>query len=173
LGECGLFKQEISVCSGDAAQCATFEAQSKIMHSLLDSLAKACAIVGGLVMAAITLMTTGSVVGRYIFSKPLLGDTEAVQFGMALAVAAFLPMCQWKSGNIIVDFFTTRARDSTKRVMDAFGAVLIAVMVGVLSVFARSRARSARSPQVPPRCCCSGPSGSPMPAWCRPCCSPL
>jgi TRAP-type C4-dicarboxylate transport system permease small subunit len=103
------------------------------VHKLLDTLAKGFAILGGLVMVALTLMTTGSVIGRYFFSKPLLGDTEATQFGMAIAVAAFLPICQWRLGNIIVDFFTTKTSDGTRRLLDGFGALLVSIMMGLLA----------------------------------------
>jgi TRAP-type C4-dicarboxylate transport system permease small subunit len=104
-----------------------------IVHRTLDLLAKGFAILGGLIMVMITAITVWSVVGRWLFSKPILGDTEAVEFGMAIAVAAFLPICQWRSANIIVDFFTTRAGAGARRVMDALGALLVAVMLGLIA----------------------------------------
>ena len=103
------------------------------MGSLFDWLAKACAVVGGLCMVAITLVTTGSIIGRWLFSNPLLGDTELVQFGMAVAVAAFMPLAQWRGANIIVDFFTTSSSIGTRRRLDNFGALTIAVMMALIA----------------------------------------
>jgi TRAP-type C4-dicarboxylate transport system permease small subunit len=57
---------------------------------------------------------------------------ELVQLGCAVVVASFLPYTQFHRANIIVDFFTTGARESTQRRMDAFGSLLYtAVMVMV------------------------------------------
>ena len=103
------------------------------MGKTLEWLAKACAVIGGVVMVAITLITTGSVLGRWLFNKPLLGDTELVEFAMALAVAAFLPLCQWRGGNIIVDFFTTKASQIARDRLDRLGAGLMVVMMALLA----------------------------------------
>lgn len=103
------------------------------MGKTLEWLAKACAIAGGLVMVTITLITTASIIGRWLFNSPLLGDTELVEFAMAIAVAAFLPICQWRRGNIIVDFFTTGSKQSTRDRLDQFGALLIALMLALLA----------------------------------------
>jgi TRAP-type C4-dicarboxylate transport system permease small subunit len=78
------------------------------VEKLFDWLAKGCAIVAGIVVVVITLLTTWSIVGRWLFSSPVMGDTEVIEFAMAVVVAGCLPICQWRGDNIIVDFFTTR-----------------------------------------------------------------
>ena len=103
------------------------------LESLLDALARACAILAGLLVVSITLLTTGSIVGRWLFDSPLLGDTEIIEFGMAVVVAGCLPICQWRGDNIIVDFFTTRATASTRDRMDRLGALLVALMMGLIA----------------------------------------
>jgi TRAP-type C4-dicarboxylate transport system permease small subunit len=99
---------------------------------LLEKLAKVFAIFAGLVMVGITVLTCYSVIGRQ-FGKPVLGDFELVQMAMGFAVAAFLPYCQHKRGNIIVDFFTTKAKASTRDWMDRFGCLTVAVMMGLFA----------------------------------------
>jgi hypothetical protein len=42
------------------------------------------------------------------------------------AIALFLPWCQLRRGNIIVDFFTAKASDRTNAMLDRFGALLLA-----------------------------------------------
>ena len=91
---------------------------------ILERLCDACAAIGGLVLIGIAGITVVSVVGRAFFSHPILGDVELVQLGCAVVVASFLPYTQFKGGNIIVDFFTTRASASTQRLLDALGTVL-------------------------------------------------
>jgi TRAP-type C4-dicarboxylate transport system permease small subunit len=103
------------------------------MERTFEWLAKALAIVGGVVVVAITLITTASIVGRWLFNSPLLGDTELVEYGMAIVVACFLPICQWRGENIIVDFFTTKAAQRTRDLLDRFGALLIALMLGLIA----------------------------------------
>lgn len=103
------------------------------MRNLLDLLARVCALLGGLVVVAITLVTTASIVGRWLFDTPLSGDTELIEYGMAVVVAAFLPLCQWRRANIIVDFFTTRMSARGQRALDRLGALLIALMMAVIT----------------------------------------
>ena len=103
------------------------------MPPILRRLAVLFAVVGGLAACAVALMTIVSVAGRAALSQPIPGDVELTQFGTALCIALCLPWAQLHGSNIIVDFFTQRARERTLRVLDAFGALLLALMVGVLA----------------------------------------
>jgi len=88
--------------------------------------------IGALVLVAIACMTVVSVVGRAFFSYPILGDVELVQLGSAVVVACFLPYTQLNRANIIVDFFTARARPSLQRAMDAFGTLLYTIVMALI-----------------------------------------
>ena len=103
------------------------------MPPILRSLAVLFAVLGGLAACAVALMTIVSVAGRAALAQPIPGDVELTQFGTALCIALCLPWAQLHGSNIIVDFFTQRARERTLRVLDAFGALLLALMVGVLA----------------------------------------
>ena len=87
------------------------------------------AVVGGVVLVAMTVMSVASIAGRSLFGKPVPGDFELIQIGCAICVAAFLPWCQMQGGNIIVDFFTTRASTRTQAWLDVFGALLLAAVM--------------------------------------------
>lgn len=100
---------------------------------LLEPLAKACAVLAGLLMTVITLMTCVSLIGRNTTGWTIAGDFEISGFVAGAAVALFLPWCQIKRGNIIVDFFTARARVSTQAGLDRFGALLMALMMGLMA----------------------------------------
>lgn len=98
-----------------------------------DLLARLCALFAGLVMMAVALATCGSIVSRQFFGAALLGDFELVQVGMAFAVAAFMPLCQIRRGNIIVDFFTARVPPRGQAALDALGALLLAVVLALVA----------------------------------------
>ena len=87
------------------------------------------AIVGGVVLVAMTVMSVASIVGRSLFGKPVPGDFELIQIGCAICVAAFLPWCQMQGGNIIVDFFTVRVGARAQAWLDAFGAALLSAVM--------------------------------------------
>lgn len=100
---------------------------------LLNRASGASAAVGTTILVAIALLTCTSVVGRAAFDAPVLGDVELVQLGIAVVVASFMPYAQAQRANLIVDFFTTAARERTQRAMDRAGTVFYtAVMTLVL-----------------------------------------
>lgn len=101
----------------------------RFLHVLCDI----CAVVGGAVLIAMAIMTVVSVIGRTFFDSPILGDVELVQLGLAVCVATFLPYTQFRSANIIVDFFTTRASARSQRWMDGLGCLLYAGMTALIA----------------------------------------
>jgi TRAP-type C4-dicarboxylate transport system permease small subunit len=100
---------------------------------VLDGLSRAFAFGGGAVLVALTGMSVASITGRALLGTPVPGDFELVQVGCGAAIAAFLPYCQLRRGNIIVDFFTTRASGRAQGRLDAFGAVLLALVLAALA----------------------------------------
>jgi TRAP-type C4-dicarboxylate transport system permease small subunit len=99
---------------------------------VLRALCQASAVVGGVILIGIALMTLASVLGRALFSTPIQGDVEMVQLACAVGIACFLPYTQWQGGNIIVDFFTTWASAEAQRRLDALGALLVGVVAGLI-----------------------------------------
>lgn len=99
----------------------------------IESLAAFCAILAGVVLTLITLITVMAVLGREILGKTVAGDFELVGVAAGAAIALFLPWCQVKRGNIVVDFFTTGASAQAIKHMDRFGSLLMALMAGVFA----------------------------------------
>lgn len=103
------------------------------MGRALELLAKAFAFAGGAVFVAMIGMSAASIAGRTFLGRPLQGDFELVQLGCAIGISAFLPWCQLRRGNIIVDFFTARLPARAQAVLDALGALLLALVMALVA----------------------------------------
>ena len=91
------------------------------------------AYIGSAVALATGALTTLSVLLRALFSRPIPGDVELTQMGIALAISLCLPWCQTRRANIIVDFFTQKATPRTVGRLDAVGCWVLALMFGLLA----------------------------------------
>ena len=100
---------------------------------LLAPLCRAFALVGAAVALVTGLLTTVSVVMRAGWSQPIPGDVEMTQMGIAFAISLCLPYCQLQRANIIVDFFTQKSSDGTRRVLDAIGSLMLVLLYVLLA----------------------------------------
>jgi len=100
---------------------------------VLERLARACAIAAGLLLTFITLMTCVSLVGRNTTGWTIAGDFELSGAAAGAAIALFLPWCQVRRGNIIVDFFTAKAGVRTNAALDRAGALLLGLAMALLT----------------------------------------
>lgn len=101
------------------------------MHAFFTRLARAFALLGGLALSVLIVMTCLSILGRSLNSLlhsdvlqgwmpavangllatgigPIDGDFELIEAGMAFAIFAFLPLCQLNGAHASVDIFTSR-----------------------------------------------------------------
>jgi TRAP-type C4-dicarboxylate transport system permease small subunit len=99
----------------------------------LGRLTRAIAIAGGLLCVGIAALVTVSVVLRGANLGSVRGDFELVQMGTALAVFAFLPWCQARRGNVVVDTFTTRLPQRAVAALDALWDLGLAGMMAVIA----------------------------------------
>ena len=99
----------------------------------LETLAKLCAVLAGVLLTVITLMTCVSLIGRNTSGWTIVGDFELSGAAAGAAIALFMPWCQMKRGNIIVDFFTAGASPRTNAALDRFGALLYALALGLMA----------------------------------------
>ncbi len=99
----------------------------------LSLLARLCAILAGLLMTAITMVTCASLIGRNTMGATLVGDYELTAVVAGAAVALFLPWAQLRRGNIIVDFFTVKMPAQVNAMLDRFGALMLAGVMLLLA----------------------------------------
>lgn len=100
---------------------------------LLGRWAEWSAAVGGFALLLVMLVTLVSVIGSSVFGKPLLGDTEIVELLIGIAIACFMPYCQMRGSNVIVDFFTMKIPERGKDGLDALMTLAFAIIVSVLT----------------------------------------
>jgi TRAP-type C4-dicarboxylate transport system permease small subunit len=105
----------------------------KTVNNLLHKTAHLCALLAGILLALMALLTCASVIGRNVFDWALVGDFELVGVEMGLAVALFMPLCQLRQGHIVVDFFTSRASARTNAGLDRMGCFFMALVMALLA----------------------------------------
>jgi TRAP-type C4-dicarboxylate transport system permease small subunit len=103
------------------------------LHTALDRLARLCSILGGLLMTALMLMTCYSLIGRNVFETALIGDFELTGIASGIAIAFFMPLCQLRRDNIIVDFFTANRSARFNHRLDRMGDLLMTLIFFLLS----------------------------------------
>ena len=101
--------------------------------NILKTLANLCAILAGVLMTGITLLTCVSLIGRNTTGWTIAGDFELTGVATGAAIALFMPLCQFQRGHIIVDFFTAKASEATNARLDRLGALLVAAVFALLA----------------------------------------
>ncbi|WP_340271217.1 TRAP transporter small permease [Sulfitobacter pontiacus] len=122
------------------------------MRRLIYFLARFTAVIGGLVLMALVLMTTASIIGRTVnkmlhspffqekltgLSKGLIdmgigeinGNYELLEAGVAFAIFSFLPICQYYGAHATVDVFTSFLPARVNRWIMAFWEVVLAAVI--------------------------------------------
>lgn len=100
---------------------------------VFDRLARLLALLGGALAVALALLVSTSITLRAFGLGGVRGDFEFVQMGVALIVFAFMPWCQARRGNVMVDSFTTRLPPRFQAALDAFWEVVFAAMMALIA----------------------------------------
>ncbi len=103
----------------------------------LDFLARMLAYAGGVILAAVSLVTVASIIGRALLTVnerfgPIKGDFEIVEMGVAIAIFAFMPLAQLRRGHVTVDIFISRLSGRVQAFLGLVGDSLIALASGVI-----------------------------------------
>jgi TRAP-type C4-dicarboxylate transport system permease small subunit len=106
------------------------------LSRFIRALARFMAILGGLVLAFLTVMTVVSISGRAMIPLglgPVPGDFEIVEAGTAFAVFAFLPWCQLNRGHATVDLFTSYLSPAVNRWIDLVTEIIMTIVFILLA----------------------------------------
>ena len=78
-------------------------------------------------------MTCYSLIGRNTSGSTIVGDFELTGVATGAAIALFMPLCQFKKANIVVDFFTAKASPTTVAQLVRLGALFMAAAFALLT----------------------------------------
>ncbi len=104
---------------------------------VIGNITKWLAAAGGIMLAAIALMTVASIFGRAMISfglKPIPGDFELVEAGVAVAVFSFLPWCQFNRGHVTVDILTNTFPAPVQAFLKLLGDVALGIVAIVIAL---------------------------------------
>ncbi|PRY26674.1 TRAP-type C4-dicarboxylate transport system permease small subunit [Aliiruegeria haliotis] len=90
---------------------------------------------GGAILAALSVMTVVSIIGRALDGYGLNsvpGDYELVANGCAIAVFFFLPWCQLKRGHVTVDLLTDAFPPRVQAVFGLLGDLLVTLASAII-----------------------------------------
>ncbi len=102
------------------------------LKGLTYRLIEAWALFGGIVILLVVAIQTTSVITG-AFGRPLPGDFELTELGVAVGVFAFLPYCQITDANVTADIFTSGLGRRTKAMLVFLGAVIALVFAIVMA----------------------------------------
>lgn len=100
---------------------------------VLHGVAFAFVLIGSLIMAAVTLMTVVSILGRWLFLSPVYGDFELAAVGTAVSVFLFLPYAHLKKGNVVIDLFLSWAPRRLQVFLDGVSGLFLGVIGATLA----------------------------------------
>lgn len=126
------------------------------MLTLVTRAARLMALMGGIVLSALVVLTCVSVIGRALNSfahgdvlegampafaawlagsgvGPVAGDYELVEAGIAFAVFAFLPICQLYAAHATVDVFTAQMPGRINSYLTAFWETMLALVIVIIA----------------------------------------
>lgn len=122
------------------------------MLKLVERIARSMAVIGGLVLTVLVILTCISVIGRGLNTLghsdvfvalsegladtlistgvgPVTGDFELVEAGVAFAIFSFLPICQLYSSHATVDVFTNSLPRRANRVIATFWETVLTAVI--------------------------------------------
>ena len=97
----------------------------------------------GVMLAAITGLTTVDVVGRYLFNRPVRGAFELTEVLMALLIFAALPLVSLRQEHVAVDLLDSSWPPPVRRALLAAIQLASAIILGVLGWVMMGQARQA------------------------------
>ena len=89
------------------------------MHNLIQWLARASALMGGMVLVALIVLMTTSITMRSLNLGEVNGAYEILEAGVGFAIFAFFPICQLHGAHATVDVFTSAMPARFNRILIA------------------------------------------------------
>ncbi len=91
------------------------------------------AVAGGAIFLALAVLTSVSVTKRWITTRPITGDFELVEIGVAVGIFFCLPWVQARAANVSVDFLSMRFPLWVQRALESFANLAYAAVAALLA----------------------------------------
>lgn len=101
------------------------------LSRIADIIAKGMAYLGGFALIAVIIMTCISIIGRGLVPiglGPIQGDFEWVEFGVGLAIFAFLPLCHLEKSHAVVDLFESAYPPKMNQILGLLSDLLMLII---------------------------------------------
>lgn len=99
----------------------------------VDRVARALALVAGLVLTAIAILTVVSIAMRAGLNRPLRGDIEIIELLAAVAVFGFFPYCQARNANLRVRLFSDQLGARAQTILRVLELGTYSLVMGVVA----------------------------------------
>lgn len=109
------------------------DSTSSLQVSRPDLLSRTLGWFSALPVALIVILTFADVLGRYVFSSPVRGSLEMIEFAMALVIFTALPLITRQRGHVTVSLIDGMFKSSASRklktiVCDAISALALSLL---------------------------------------------
>ncbi|MDT8859707.1 TRAP transporter small permease [Alkalihalobacillus sp. MEB130] len=101
----------------------------KFVHSLNNATHR----VSMLVLFLMMFLTTGDVIGRYFFYKPITGTYELTGLAMVIVIFLSLGRTQLKKEHISIDFLTSKLPVKIRESLNVFTSTIMLALLGITS----------------------------------------
>jgi TRAP-type C4-dicarboxylate transport system permease small subunit len=99
---------------------------------LLSAAITGWAVLAGLLLSALALMTAWSAVSNLLFARPYAPEIELTRYIVAIVIFMMLPYCQLVGANVTVDIFTDGMGPRTRAAMAAFASLFVIAFAALL-----------------------------------------
>ena len=90
-------------------------------------------VLSALPVALIVVLTFADVLGRYLFSSPLRGSVELIEYAMALVIFTALPSVTRSRGHVSVSLIDGLVRGTARRIKMVLCDALSALALGLMT----------------------------------------
>ncbi|MBA7671135.1 hypothetical protein ES703_79286 [subsurface metagenome] len=95
-----------------------------LLDTVINPVSRLFHIVGVGVLVAMMLLTTGDVLLRYVFNRPIIGSYDLTQYMMTIVVAFTLAYCAVKKGHVKVELVVERFPPRVQVIIDSVTSLL-------------------------------------------------
>jgi len=119
-----------------------FDGMRKLIH-IFDRISLALALISGVVLVGLVVLTFTDVTLRYVFSSPITGAQDSIAMGMVVVFFFALPLTSRVNGHIVVDLLPEFSSDRLNMLRDSFVKLLALAVFGLLAWEGAIRAEEA------------------------------